>query len=55
MKKYEVYKADDQDITYTRNFYQGENYSLSLLKSKAPASKRLFEDQALIKINNNDL
>ena len=36
LKKYEVYRADEQDITYTRNFYNFSNCSYSLLRSKTP-------------------
>ena len=56
MKKYEVYRADSQDITYTRNFYQGDHLSISLLKSKEPAQRSLFESQtALVRVNDSDL
>ena len=44
IKKYEVYRGDGKDITYTRNFYQGKTSSISLLKSKEPAEISLFDD-----------
>ena len=44
IKKYEVYKTDSKDITYMRDFYNLDNHSISLLKSKIPASDTLFED-----------
>ena len=34
MEKYEVYRSDETDINYTQNFYDMEEYSLTLLKSK---------------------
>ena len=34
LEKYEVYRADDDDITYTQNFYNQAQSSISLLKSK---------------------
>ena len=45
MKKYEVYRSDLKDITYTRDFYQGQNFSISMLKSKVPATVSLFDNQ----------
>jgi len=30
-----VYRADEQDITYTRDFYNFKEHSLSLLVSKS--------------------
>ena len=42
MVDYEVYKADEQDITYTRDFYNQENCSLTLLKSKETAKLSLI-------------
>ena len=42
---YEVYRADDDDITYTRNFYNQDNYSLTLIKSRSPISKKLVVNQ----------
>ena len=34
MRNYEVYRADEHDLTYTQNFYGMEDRSLNLLKSK---------------------
>ena len=31
-----MYRADENDVTYTRNFYNFESESLSLLKSFEP-------------------
>ena len=41
MSAYEVFRADTQDITYTRNFYNLEDCSVNLLKSREPLSKKL--------------
>ena len=38
MRQYEVFKSDEQDITYTRNFYNFEDHSISMLKSIDPIS-----------------
>ena len=35
-QQYDVYRADENDLTYTQNFYSMEKYSLNLLKSKKP-------------------
>ena len=43
--KYEVYKTDEKDITYTRDFYNLESCSLNLLKSKQPADDNLLANQ----------
>ena len=42
IQDYEVYMADENDITYTRDFYNQEDCSLSLLKSKETADLSLF-------------
>ena len=56
MRRYDVYRSDENDITYTRNFYQGRNCSISVLRSQEPASLALFADQQnFLKINNADL
>ena len=34
MMKYEVYRAGENDITYTQKFYNMPGFSLNLLKSK---------------------
>ena len=34
IEDYEVYQADEKDRTYTRNFYNFEDYSISLLRSE---------------------
>lgn len=44
-KDYEVYTADENDITYTQNFYNFKESSLSLLKSKTIISKPLLQEQ----------
>ena len=36
MTKYEVYRANENDKTYTQNFYNFEDFSLNLLKSQKP-------------------
>ena len=41
MRQYEVFKSDEQDITYTRNFYNFEEHSLNLLKSIEPINQKL--------------
>ena len=41
MNAYEVFRADVNDITYTRNFYNLGNCSVNLLKSREPLNKRL--------------
>ena len=45
MKKYAVYMADVNDITYMSNFYQMDKMSITLLKSKVPADINLFDQQ----------
>ena len=45
MKDYEVYRSDETDITYTQNFYNLENYSLTLLKSKKPLDQEKYLGQ----------
>ena len=42
MENYEVYLADEDDITYTRDFYNLKHCSLSLLKSKSVVSRGLL-------------
>mmetsp|Transcript_5950 Transcript_5950/g.7210 ORF Transcript_5950/g.7210 Transcript_5950/m.7210 type:complete len:115 (-) Transcript_5950:359-703(-) len=36
MQNYSLYRADAEDITYTRNFYNLEDYSICLLRSNDP-------------------
>jgi len=36
---------------HTQNFYNFEEYSLSLLKSKQPVDDKLFEKQPKLKLN----
>lgn len=36
MQKYEVFRADDNDITYTRNLYNLEDRAISLIRTKKP-------------------
>ena len=45
MNAYEVFRADVNDITYTRNFYNLGNCSVNLLKSREPLNKRLAVEQ----------
>ena len=40
---------------HTQNFYNFEEYSLSLLKSKQPVDDKLFEKQPKLKLNKVDL
>ena len=42
MKNYEVFRADENDITYTHNFYHLSDHSINLLKSKKPLDKKLL-------------
>ena len=42
MQPYEVYRADENDITYTQNFYSLEDCSLNLLKSKKRVTQELI-------------
>ena len=53
VEKYEVYRADKNDIVHTQNFYNFETYSLSLLKSKQPVEdiNLLLEEQKSLKLN----
>ena len=53
MDPYEVYRADEEDITYTQNFYNFKKSSLSLLKSKVVISKELLDFQTDLKYNSN--
>jgi len=46
MKNYQVYRTDKTDITYTRDFYNGKDCSLSLLRSKTPMDQELAEKTA---------
>lgn len=39
IEDYEVYKADEDDITYTRNHYNFKDCSLNLLKSVNPITE----------------
>ena len=49
MEKYMVYRADQNDITYTQNFYNMEDCSMNLLKSKEVVSLELMESQPSLK------
>ena len=51
MISYEVYQADDSDITYTRNFYNLRHTSLNLLKSAKAISKEFFVTQTNLNLN----
>ena len=42
MEKYEVYRSDGDDITYTRDRYNFRHCSISLLQSKEPLSESLI-------------
>ena len=46
-----MYRADDNDITYTRNFYNQQDSSLSLIKSKETVSAELLDPQSHLKLN----
>ena len=46
--------ADENDITYTRDFYNQEDCSLSLLKSKEIADLSLFERQKGVKFSTRN-
>lgn len=39
LKNYEVYQSDANDLTYTQDFYNLPEYSISLLKSKTEMSE----------------
>ena len=39
LEDYDVYRADEGDITYTRNFYQLENSSVNLLRCHNPVDQ----------------
>lgn len=41
---YEVYGADPKDISYTTNFHNQEDYTISLIKSRAPMSHMLVDN-----------
>ena len=49
MNHYEVYQADENDITYTQGAYCFEKFSLQLLKSKKPISSELMEKMTHLK------
>ena len=36
IEKYEVYRSEDKDVTYTQNFYNLPDKSLTLLKARKP-------------------
>ena len=36
MKKYQVYRSDPNDVTYTRNYYQQRHRAIQLLYSPSP-------------------
>lgn len=44
MEKYEVYRADVDDLTYTQNFYNLADSSINLLKSKLVVTPELLEN-----------
>ena len=43
MKDYEIYQADENDIIYTQNYYEQDEKSLTLLKSKLKVNAALLE------------
>jgi len=43
LSSYEVYRGDVNDLTYTRNFYNFNNYSLNLLCSRLPVDDVLLD------------
>ena len=45
MSAYEVFRTDENDITYTRNFYNLQDCSVNLLMSRDPLSKSLAAAQ----------
>ena len=49
LKQYEVYRADNDDISYTQNLYSFKRYSLQLLKNKQPLAKSLHQIDELNK------
>ena len=54
MKEYEVYRADENDITYTQNFYSTNERSLNLLRSKEPVKEHVkFMKKKALKHNIN--
>ena len=44
MKNYQVYRTDKDDITYTQNFYNHKDCSLSLLRSSTPMNTALAQE-----------
>lgn len=50
-----MYQTDENDITYTRNFYNLENRSINLLKSQSPLSNDLAEKQQKLKKSDVEL
>lgn len=44
-----MYRADENDITYTQNFYNLKDSSLSLIKSKVAVSPKLLNEQSHLK------
>lgn len=48
IKEYEVYTADENDITYTQNFYNSKQSTISLLKSKPIINRPLLEQQDIV-------
>ena len=51
MAEYEVFRADERDITYTQDFYNQAESSLSLLKSKKPVGVQLEDGVGEIKVS----
>ena len=43
MKNYQVYRTDKDDVTYTQNFYNHKDCSLSLLRSSTPMNTALAQ------------
>ena len=47
MKDYEIYQADEDDITYTQDYYQQEDKTLMMFKSKMVVSPELLDEQGI--------
>ena len=46
MRDYEVYRGDQNDVTYTRNTYNLDDCSISLLRTKKPLSKYISKKKS---------
>ena len=43
LEQYEVFRADADDITYTRDFYNFQDRSITLLQSRTSLSKMVLD------------